>query len=272
MPCCCALGCSNRFEAGYRLFLIPQGSKNEERREKWKENIGRSNLPERAYVCEEHFTENQFETNRVDEKRPLKWNAVPTIFRSKKASKSKKPLKSPKSYKNRNQASRSIKICQLPKPIKKRYRTDENVDIGEANHTIKKFKNKKLGCENELIEESNEKLLEIINELRIKLQDSANKVNILEEKLKVYENNMRKVFNSDQMRFFATESMQGITWSDDTINKALKLFLTCGKVGYEEIRKQLLPYPCIRTLQNRSKSSVEITVNSNDAEESKENK
>lgn len=40
-------------------------------------------------------------------------------------------------------------------------------------------------------------------------------------------------------------------WSENTINKSLKLYLACGAKGYDEIRRQNLPYPSIRTLQHR---------------------
>ncbi|KAJ8978026.1 hypothetical protein NQ317_000485 [Molorchus minor] len=85
MPCCCVPNCSERTEKGIRLFLLPQGKRNIERRKKWIVNIKRKNkLPERAYVCEKHFTEDQFENKRQDLKRPLRWNAVPTLFLHKK--------------------------------------------------------------------------------------------------------------------------------------------------------------------------------------------
>ncbi|KAJ8980870.1 hypothetical protein NQ317_001334, partial [Molorchus minor] len=75
MPCCCVPNCSERTEKGIRLFLLPQGKRNIERRKKWIK----------------HFTEDQFENKRQDLKRPLRWNAVPTLFLHKKVGKSRKP-------------------------------------------------------------------------------------------------------------------------------------------------------------------------------------
>ncbi|XP_075222871.1 uncharacterized protein LOC142325253 [Lycorma delicatula] len=80
MPGCCALGCTNRSEHGYRMFLLPQGDRNEDRRLQWVKNIGRPDVPSKSVVCEKHFTPDQFENNRQDNKRLLKWNAVPTLF------------------------------------------------------------------------------------------------------------------------------------------------------------------------------------------------
>ncbi|KYQ54646.1 hypothetical protein ALC60_06453 [Trachymyrmex zeteki] len=63
--------------------------------------------------------------------------------------------------------------------------------------------------------------------------------------------NFDKVFNIDQRQCIACLSYRGILWSSRTFNKALKLYVTCGQKGYEEIRRQNLPYPSIRTLQER---------------------
>ncbi|EZA61040.1 hypothetical protein DMN91_005164 [Ooceraea biroi] len=80
MPCCCVIGCHNRAEKGHKLYKLPQGSKNSTRRRQWIENIKRDPLPLHAYVCQDHFTNDQFELRRADHKKLLKWNAVPTVF------------------------------------------------------------------------------------------------------------------------------------------------------------------------------------------------
>ncbi|XP_069672774.1 zinc finger protein ZFP2-like isoform X1 [Periplaneta americana] len=91
MPCCCAVNCSQRSEKNVRLFLLPQGDINKERRKKWIKNIKRKGcLPKRAYVCEKHFTYDMFENNRADGRRLLRWDAVPTIFSYKNIPKSRK--------------------------------------------------------------------------------------------------------------------------------------------------------------------------------------
>lgn len=85
MPYCCAVNCTNRTIDGVRLFLLPQGPKNDERRRIWLRNINRKNwTPNRAYLCEKHFAPDQFENKRADGKRLLRWNAIPTIFNYKK--------------------------------------------------------------------------------------------------------------------------------------------------------------------------------------------
>lgn len=80
MPACCVPYCSNRTEKGIRLFMLPQGDRNTERREAWIKNINRDDLSSKAQICEVHFTYDQFENHREDGKRTLKNNAMPTLF------------------------------------------------------------------------------------------------------------------------------------------------------------------------------------------------
>ena len=81
MPCCSVVGCHNRPERGYKLYKLPQGSKNDARRKLWIQYIGREDpLPQHVYVCQDHFTDDQFELRRADHRKLLKWNAIPTIF------------------------------------------------------------------------------------------------------------------------------------------------------------------------------------------------
>lgn len=80
MPGCCVPKCHNRAEKGYKLYKLPQGDKNDNRRKIWIQNINRKDLPQHAYVCQDHFTNDQFEMARADNKKLLKWNAIPTLF------------------------------------------------------------------------------------------------------------------------------------------------------------------------------------------------
>lgn len=65
------------------------------------------------------------------------------------------------------------------------------------------------------------------------------------------EERLEKVFNPDQLQFLKTGSHRGTKWSEETVTKAIKLYLVCGEKGYTELRKQNLPYPSIRTIQHR---------------------
>ncbi|XP_011883962.1 PREDICTED: uncharacterized protein LOC105571100 [Vollenhovia emeryi] len=78
MPGCCVNNCNNRSERGFRLFRVPNG-KNTEKRQEWLKLIGRNTLPERADICEVHFSEDQFEKNRADGKKLLRPFAKPNF-------------------------------------------------------------------------------------------------------------------------------------------------------------------------------------------------
>ncbi|XP_069680701.1 uncharacterized protein [Periplaneta americana] len=79
MPSCCVMNCLHNSHGSLRLFRFP---KDEERRKSWAVNCGRTDWFPTDYsrICEAHFDDSQFEQNRQDGKKLLKWNAVPTIF------------------------------------------------------------------------------------------------------------------------------------------------------------------------------------------------
>uniref|UniRef100_T1JB72 THAP-type domain-containing protein n=1 Tax=Strigamia maritima TaxID=126957 RepID=T1JB72_STRMM len=80
MPCCSAVGCSNRSERGFRLFKFPA---NINRRQVWITNCRRDNwVPTKSsFLCEAHFEPDQYEQNRADGRKLLKPFALPTIFK-----------------------------------------------------------------------------------------------------------------------------------------------------------------------------------------------
>ena len=49
---CCVDGCTNRSEKGFRLFRLPTGKNNNERRKEWLKLIGKDTLSARAAICE----------------------------------------------------------------------------------------------------------------------------------------------------------------------------------------------------------------------------
>lgn len=74
---------------------------------------------------------------------------------------------------------------------------------------------------------------------------------LLKRKLRQRNKNLKKIFREDQTNFIKNSTQRGASWSAETINKALRLYVACGRKGYEELRRQNLPYPSIRTLQHR---------------------
>lgn len=79
-----------------------------------------------------------------------------------------------------------------------------------------------------------------------------------EKKKLTTENNMliasksiNRVFNKDQMTALYKKTVRGCKWSDDTIRKALRLKLSCGSSGFQELLDQGIPLPAERTLRRR---------------------
>lgn len=62
---------------------------------------------------------------------------------------------------------------------------------------------------------------------------------------------LKRIFTNDQIRVLLIKSARPRYWSNDTIIKALRLKCVCGEHGYEEIIRQGIPLPSIRTLHNR---------------------
>jgi len=77
---CSAPNCTTSSEKGIRQFGFPT---DESRRQRWLINCRRDAWTPtcNSRLCEQHFEDSQFEKHRLDGRRKLKPNAVPTIFR-----------------------------------------------------------------------------------------------------------------------------------------------------------------------------------------------
>lgn len=97
------------------------------------------------------------------------------------------------------------------------------------------------------------KLTQKVEVLRRKLKKSRDTIKKLkkENDKNLYRSQLKRIFTNDQIRALLTQSSRPRHWSNDTIIKALRLKFGCGERGYEEIMKQNIPLPTIRTLQNR---------------------
>ena len=104
MPACSASGCKNRLERdngrGLSFHRLP--AKNITLAKKWLEQLRRDEkrVPKNLYVCNEHFTDDCFETGYRFEllggrtrRRSLKKDAFPTIFQRKGPVKTEKRIK-----------------------------------------------------------------------------------------------------------------------------------------------------------------------------------
>ncbi|XP_033227367.1 uncharacterized protein LOC117179558 isoform X2 [Belonocnema kinseyi] len=66
---------------------------------------------------------------------------------------------------------------------------------------------------------------------------------------------LKTVFNDDQMILLVKGESTRVNWTDATMEKALKLRLTCGEAGYTELLRQNMPLPSSKCLQNAIKTS-----------------
>lgn len=62
---------------------------------------------------------------------------------------------------------------------------------------------------------------------------------------------MNKVLNKDQMIAFGKKTVRGYKWSNDSVKKALRLKLSCGSAGYQELLSQGIPLSAERTLRQK---------------------
>ncbi|GAB1866378.1 THAP domain-containing protein 4 [Camponotus japonicus] len=81
MTGCCVPQCFNSSQKGFIMKRFP---KNPTRKALWATCVSRLNWTpsDNAYICEIHFPDNMWETTRVDGKRKLKSNAIPTLFQN----------------------------------------------------------------------------------------------------------------------------------------------------------------------------------------------
>lgn len=82
-----------------------------------------------------------------------------------------------------------------------------------------------------------------------RLMHENKKLNIENRNLK--QKNFKKILNEDQIKALNRQSVKGCKWSDNTIKKALRLKLSCGSSGYQELLSQGIPLPNERTLRRR---------------------
>ncbi|XP_076056684.1 uncharacterized protein LOC143034472 isoform X2 [Oratosquilla oratoria] len=92
MPGCCAFGCTNRNDKGFKMYRFPS---DPNRRELWENKVNRVGWKSTSSsrLCEAHFDNHQFENGRIDQKKKLKGSAVPTIFCHQRTPKARKSIK-----------------------------------------------------------------------------------------------------------------------------------------------------------------------------------
>lgn len=135
-------------------------------------------------------------------------------------------------------------------------RSDETITSSEHNFTILQqlTKKEKIKVYSAICKRSvaSKKLYK--NKYRRALAKIKQLQNINQQN-QMIQKSMHKMFNKDQLialeKRDAAKSTKFMKWSDDTIVKAFRLKFACGTSGYEELLKQKLPYPSVRTLRRR---------------------
>lgn len=264
---CAAFGCKSRGANGIILKVFP---KEPALRALWEVKVRRRGWKptKTSRLCEKHFDEYQWEKTRVDGKRKLKFNAVPTIFSH------TKPVKSRKPPTIRKPLEKPLKKCKITTRTELQDPTPVNETIpvigpDDGIASTSKDSEANLPAKNDLIEKdkSIENLKLIIDRHRKDMAVMERKLIFLRRKLaedrvqkhrdkdrrQRLEANLKRVFNDDQLTSLGRASMRFSKWSDTTISTALDLRLACGLKGYKRLLKLHLPFPSIRTLQKRIK-------------------
>ncbi|XP_032688519.1 THAP domain-containing protein 1-like [Odontomachus brunneus] len=282
MPSCCVPGCSNRTRKGVKIHMA-YFPRDPERKKVWITNIGKINWePSKySYVCEIHFTNEMWEKVRIDGKRKLKCNAVPTIFSTKLVRSStcittndqineslgRQPdvtfealehqiLVHEDIDEKRNDCDHSgSNVPDVPTPIP---------NLSTCSHSKKKC-NKEADEVKELkkqLEEANKKL-DLANKIILKcnrsnvqLKKHIKRLTTMQKNSKArqysnLESSIKRLLNDDQIKVLTNQSSRVCSWSNDTIKRALRLKFSCGYNGYQELRKQNMPLPSERTLRRK---------------------
>ncbi|XP_071565386.1 uncharacterized protein [Temnothorax nylanderi] len=281
---CAAPFCNNSSKKGYHMKVFPR---DPQRRALWERNVPRENwtATNNSSLCEMHFAPEMWE-HRRDGKRKLKSEAIPTLFgffvkkdtdvsRNKEAS--KEPVEEQPSIEDlecntTKNTAECITVNVIPECNAESNIVDAvDTSTMENNEIIKEecvtvltaSTSDTCTSESEKLKELKEKQKEKYDELikqRLNIIRMRKKIRALEymkqslqHKIKndKYMKALRRIFNEDQIAALCTKSQRGRNWSNETLQRALKLKLVCGNHGYEEILRQGYPFPSLRTLRRR---------------------
>lgn len=206
-----------------------------------------------------------WEKVRVDGKRKLKLNAVPTIFSF------TKPMAPRKLPKQRSAPQESADVS-VPGPSSGEPQLSKGAMLLMASSSSASFSSDFSVIESpdtsgtEMLVARREKYISDItiknNNLKKKLRAAQKKVKRLQVKLsaETFLNKETKsfkllsgVFNADQI-YALDHNVKYKKWSNETVKKALTLKFSCGNNGYQQLLKEKIPLPSLRTLSRRLES------------------
>ena len=205
-----------------------------------------------------HFEESQFELNRKDGKKLLRWNAVPTLFNvpnpPKKITDHRKRT-SRTSLDNCIDENRELFDHNYYKKVKC---TDPPVDsnlvqIEETSATANVDHSYSLpepeNCRNDIpfigTRDST------VTRLRKKIRQLQQQLRRTKSEFSQLVSNMSGFLNYDQIQYLKMKSKRTIRWSNATIKSSLQLRYATGRKGYAHLRRHGYPIPAYRTLCER---------------------
>jgi len=193
-----------------------------------------------------------WEKTREDGSRRLKNDAVPTIFSFTK----EKPKRKPPAHRQVT----SIINNQVSKPEEKLKTSNQPTQDNDVVSFVNNLESNDSENQNKMKHESMfKKMLEYGKEYKRTVSKSnryKKQLQYLKNKLKISNETkntqaLNSVFNIDQINALNRNSTKFMKWSNSTVMKALKLKFSCGNNGYEELLKQNIPLPSLRTLMRR---------------------
>ncbi|CAL1266166.1 unnamed protein product [Larinioides sclopetarius] len=202
-----------------------------------------------------HFTEDQFENHRADNRRLLKQTAVPSIFSHRLPQNSRKPSK----YvllKDSVNASFSVDFSMGDK------NGNDDDQISEEAPEFGDVQSENVLVPDQLLEE--DEITFSIDECSVnanskeEIENLKRKLNLLQKKfrqnkqeLENLEKHLSVLFADDQIPCLKKGISKGLVWSDEAIERALRIYLSCNSKGYNYLRESGYPLPTQRTLQRR---------------------
>lgn len=266
---CSAPFCNNSTAKGYILKIFP---KNAERRAQWVANMNVENwIPtDRSYLCEVHFSPDMWE-QRCDGKPKLKPNAVPTIFGYWLKEKTFRQTEDEclmNSIQN-EQCSVESMICDEGQSIAdkeqlsfsmnstedKQYSVSESFDLNEKQDVINE--EHQTATKQERENEKLKKALDAQTKRFLRMQRQSKALKDMARRMKhiinqnKYKKALKMMLNEDQIKALFNKRRTVQNWSNETIERALQLKFACGTSGYEELLRQKIPLPSLRTLRRK---------------------
>ncbi|KAL1489775.1 hypothetical protein ABEB36_013709 [Hypothenemus hampei] len=190
------------------------------------EFTGKSDIKDNSRICEFHFAECQFEAKREDGRRLLKPNAIPdllnkencpcvSVIHKDKPRQESKMIETESSSKNPH--------CGLFSAIQHEYNDELSNTADNCSSEIE-----------DLLTNNSSNDQQLIKNLRASLKKVARERNKYKKDLENMREGLQNIYNDDQLKYIKNRNARGQLWSENTMTKAIKLYLACGTRGYEK--------------------------------------